>query len=248
MGDRVTVTIDDAVHYQDPPFVSVCCFDKLTDSFHGRTAPATKCAYRETGFLPEDPKAHPVNVCKLFPLPPVWWSFFLTNNRTPTETYQWITKTTQKWQKKEEKWAADYTKEWLLAACTESIDSETTSSVAIGMRHSPPRDALLVQWASRSLHHYLPRPKPTLGSTTNTQPPPVETPTPLSSTTEQQMAAMTSPLDLFLLVLTAKTPSLAFVANAVVLLNCATVFRNCWHASKLSNLVLSPQTSIFAMS
>jgi hypothetical protein len=156
VGDRVTVMIHDAVHHQDPPFVWVRRFNKLTDTFHGRTVPTTKCATTEMGLLPEDPKARPVTIRKLFPLPPVWWIFFLTHDRTPTKTYQWITKTTWKWQTKEEKWAADYTKEWLRAACTKNIDLETTSSIAIAMRHSSPRDVLLVQRASHSLHHYLP--------------------------------------------------------------------------------------------
>jgi aryl-alcohol dehydrogenase-like predicted oxidoreductase len=189
LGDRVPVMIDDAMHQQDPPFVLVHHFYELADTFEGRTAPAKKCANTETGFLPADPKARPVTLHKLLPLPPAWWSFFLTHDRTPTKTYQWITKITWKWRTKEKKWAADYTKQWLRAACTESSDSATDSSVAIAVHHSPPRDTLLVQWASRSLHHYLPRPKPTPVGSTNTQPP-METPTPPSAV-NQLMAAMT---------------------------------------------------------
>jgi hypothetical protein len=89
----------------------------------------------------------------------LWWSFFLAKARTLTEAYRWITSVTRTWSAAGEKTAANTACEWIRAACTQSLEAVTSSSVAINVRPAP-RDAQVMQWASHSLNLYLPCPKP----------------------------------------------------------------------------------------
>jgi hypothetical protein len=108
LGDCVTVTVANAVNQQDPPFMLVSQFNQLVETFHSKTAMATKCANTEIGPLPGDPRVRPITITKLFPISSLWWTFFLTHDRIPTETYQWIMKVTRQWQVMDAKFARLY--------------------------------------------------------------------------------------------------------------------------------------------
>jgi hypothetical protein len=176
MGDQVTVTIGGAVHQQDPLFVMVRRFNQMTDKFHGKPATASGCAKANQELLPGDGKARMIDVIKICPIPPLWWSFFLTRARTPAQAYQWFHKVTRRWKTGPEKLAAEHMKQWLRAACTASLESVETSSVAVRIQPSL-CDPLVVQWASSSLHQYLPRPKLTPNTQLERAPAPTVTAT-----------------------------------------------------------------------
>jgi hypothetical protein len=80
IGDRVTVTINDVVQQTDPPFWTVPHFATFTSMFCGKPATEAACSQAALGqaLLPGDPKARMIDVPKLFPIPRIWWSYFLT--------------------------------------------------------------------------------------------------------------------------------------------------------------------------
>jgi hypothetical protein len=185
IGDRATVTVDRIVQQHDPQFCTVPSFNNLMAQFHGKPATAAACARAMGQLLSGDTKARTTQVAKLFPVPQVWWSFFLSKPRTPMETYRWVTATTWNWKSNTEKTAANTAKQWSRAACTHTIASAETSGVAIAVGYSP-RNTVTVQWASHSLSRYLPRPKPSPGN----QAPAAATPTPTPPETNHHHATL----------------------------------------------------------
>jgi hypothetical protein len=159
IGDRVNVVIDNVATQQDPPFWTVDSFAILTTQFHGRPGTAVACTKAGGTSIPGNAKARMVDVSKLFPVPKLWWSFFLARPRTTSETHRWITGVTRTWTSENMKAAAGIARQWIRAACTHSVASESSSGLAIAVRPGP-RDAPSVQWAARSLNSYLPCPKP----------------------------------------------------------------------------------------
>jgi hypothetical protein len=167
IGDRITVTIDDVVHQQDPQFCTVAMFPELTTHFHGKPAEAIACTQATGQLIRGDTKARTIRVAKLLPIPVVWWSFFFSKPRTPTDTYRWILAITRSWKSESAKTAANTAWQWSRVACTHSQTSKDTSGIAIPVSPGP-RNTQTVQWASHSLNRYLPQPKPS----PNTQPQP----------------------------------------------------------------------------
>jgi hypothetical protein len=163
LGDRIITRIDNVAQQHDPPFCTVANFGKVTTQFHGKSATAAACAKATRHLLPGDEKAKIVDVNKIFPIPMLWWSFFLAKARTPMEAYRWISSVTCTWLVAGEKTAATTARQWIRAACTQSLEAATSSGVAITVRPAP-RDTHVVQWASSSLSRYLPHPKPFPGN------------------------------------------------------------------------------------
>ena len=169
LGDRVNVKVAGMIQQHDPTFVLIPTLDDLTAQFHGRPAKSNECAKtNHKGLLPVDPKARMVDVPKIHPIPPLWWGWFLQRDRTPTQTYQWAAAVTRRWKTGTEKIAADSLKRWLRAACTESLEVARSSAIHVNLLPSG-RDNLVLEWASNSLHQYLPRPKQTPPTPSPTQ-------------------------------------------------------------------------------
>jgi hypothetical protein len=169
LGDRVNVKVAGMIQQHDPTFVLIPTLDDLTAQFHGRPAKSNECAKtNHKGLLPVDPKARMVDVPKIHPIPPLWWGWFLQRDRTPTQTYQWAAAVMRRWKTGTEKIAADSLKRWLRAACTESLEVARSSAIHVNLLPSG-RDNLVLEWASNSLHQYLPRPKQTPPTPSPTQ-------------------------------------------------------------------------------
>jgi hypothetical protein len=112
LGDRIVLHDNDDTHYQDPQYWVDDNFGNMATSFVGHAASATDCRNaadkamdKETNrrLLPLGPKATGVNVPKLLPLHKDWWPFFLSDKRSPLETYKWLRTATKAWTSKTEK-------------------------------------------------------------------------------------------------------------------------------------------------
>jgi hypothetical protein len=158
LGDRITTKVDNWIQLHDPPVYLAGTFEALAEQFHGKPANKGACDKATHNLLPGDSKAKFVDANKLFPLPTVWWSYFLTKARTPMETHRWIYGITRTWTAAASKSAATTAREWIRAACTSSVHDASSSSVAINVQPAP-RDEQLINWASQGLGTYLPRPK-----------------------------------------------------------------------------------------
>jgi hypothetical protein len=122
-------------------------FATLTTQFHGKLATTAVCRKAGENLIPGDAKARMVDVSKLFLVHKLWWSFSRTKARTTTETYRWITDVTGAWTSENKKTAAGITRQWIRAACTHSVVSESRSGLAITIQPGP-RDAPSMQWAA----------------------------------------------------------------------------------------------------
>jgi hypothetical protein len=162
LGDRLAINLEDDVHLQDPMFVAIKEYKEAAAWYKGRTATATACATNTTSaLLHSDKKTKPVKVPLLFPIPIEWWGFFLTNERSPMEYYNWVTAKTRGWKSVEGKEAAEWARQWGRAARTCDEKSPESSCVHLPNIIIHTMDKMLTTWAVHSLNAHMPKPKAT---------------------------------------------------------------------------------------
>jgi hypothetical protein len=110
-----------------------------------------------------------IDASKLFPVPMLWWGFFLGEPQSLTETHRWVTGVTRAWNSDTKKAAANIACQWSRATCTHgTVLGLSSSGVAIAIRPGP-QDAQSIQWVTYSLNTYLPHPKPSPHTNRNQQ-------------------------------------------------------------------------------
>ena len=162
LGDRIGITVDAEVTYQDPQFWTVAAFGRLADCYQGRTAADKDCLQADDNsdtatLLPVNKKTATVYVTKLLPMPIEWWGFFLSSARTPRDGYKWITAQTRTWTNGDEREAAQIARRWMRAACT-SLDDSNESCVALPATPVAV-DKEVATWIVHTLGRHLPKPK-----------------------------------------------------------------------------------------
>jgi hypothetical protein len=146
LGDRVSVALDGITTQHDPPFWTVNNFTTLTAQFHGKAAMTVACTKLTERLIPGNAKTRMIDVAKRFPVPMLWWSFFLGEPRTVRETHRWDG-SDSRMEFGQKKAAANITCQWSQAACTQSTTSGSSSGVALAICPGP-RDVKSIQWAA----------------------------------------------------------------------------------------------------